>query len=84
MRVISQDGRYDIPYEQAALLRYGNRIHLMSQNFSGVEGITDNPVIAECSTEEKASKAMEECRWTWWKHNGFITFQFPADEDIEV
>ena len=28
--------------------------------------------------------AMEECRFVWWKHNGFMIFQFPADEDIEV
>lgn len=62
MRVISQDGRYDIPYEQAALLIYGSRIYLMSQNFSGVERIISDPVIAEYSTEEKAIKAMDMCR----------------------
>ena len=62
MRVISQDGCYDIPYEQAMLLRYGSRIYLMSQNFSGVERIISDPVIAEYSTEEKAIKAMEMCR----------------------
>lgn len=84
MRVISQDGRYDIPYGQVMLLRYGSRIYLMSQNFSGVERIISDPVIAEYSAEEKAIKAMEECRWAWWKHNGFMIFQFPADEDIEV
>lgn len=84
MRVISQDGRYDIPYGQAMLLRYVNRIYLMSQNFAGVERIISDPVIAEYSTEEKAINAMEECRFVWWKHNGFMIFQFPADEDIEV
>ena len=84
MRVISQDGRYDIPYGQAMLLRYVNRIYIMSQNFAGVEKIISDPVIAEYSTEEKAIKAMEECRWTWRKHNGFMIFQFPADKDIEV
>lgn len=84
MRVISQDGCYDIPYEQATLQRCKEKIYLMSKNFFGVEGIIVNTVIAEYSTEEKAIKAMEECRWTWWKHNGFMIFQFPADEDIEV
>ena len=34
--------------------------------------------------DHEVLKDMEECRWQWWKHNGFITFQFPADEDIEV
>ena len=62
MRVISQDGRYDIPYGQAMLLRYGSSIYIMSQNFSGVERIISDPVIAEYSTEEKAIKAMEMCR----------------------
>lgn len=51
MRVISQDGCYDIPYEQAALQRCKEKIYLMSKNFFDVEGITVNPVIAEYSTE---------------------------------
>lgn len=84
MRVISQDGCYDIPYEQVMLQRYKEKIYLMNNNLAGVEDIIGDPVIAEYYTEEKANKAMEECRWAWWKHNGFITFQFPADEDIEV
>lgn len=53
-------------------LRYRDakkKIYLMSKNFFGVEGIIVNPVIAEYSTEEKAIKAMEECRW----HGGNIT-----------
>ena len=62
MRVISQDGRYDIPYGQAMLLRYGSRIYLMSRNFTGVERTISDQVIAEYSTEEKAIKAMEMCR----------------------
>lgn len=62
MRVISQDGCYDIPYEQAMLLRCGRRICLMSRNFIGVERTISDPVIAEYSTEEKAIKAMEMCR----------------------
>ena len=62
MRVISQDGCYDIPYEQAMLLRYGSRIYLMSRNFTGVERTISDQVIAEYSTEEKAIKAMEMCR----------------------
>lgn len=84
MRVISQDGCYDIPYEQVMLQRYKEKIYLMNNNLAGVEDIIGDPVIAEYSTEEKAIKAMEECRWAWWKHNGFMIFQFPADEDIEV
>lgn len=47
-------------------------------------GSSDYIQLASYSAEEKAIKAMEECRWTWWKYNGFMIFQFPADEDIEV
>lgn len=39
MRVISQDGCYDIPYEQAALQRYKEKIYLMRKNFFGDEDI---------------------------------------------
>lgn len=84
MRVICQDGCYDIPYEQVMLQRYKEKIYLMNNNLAGVEDIIGDPVIAEYSTEEKAVKAMEECRWAWLKHNGFMIFQFPTDEDIEV
>lgn len=62
MRIISQDGRYDMPYERVMLLRYKEKIYLMSKDFAGVEGIIGDPVIAEYSTKEKAIKAIEMCR----------------------
>ena len=68
MRIISQDGCYDIPYEQVTLLRFKEGIYLMSKNFAGVEGITEDPMIAEYSTEEKAIKAMEMCRQEYGKY----------------
>lgn len=81
MRVISQDGYYDIPYEQAVVSRLGRTVVAYPLNDLGS---SDYIQLASYSAEEKAIKAMEECRWQWWKHNGFITFQFQADEDIEV
>lgn len=81
MRVISQDGCYDIPYEQAVVSRLGRTVVAYPLNDLGS---SDYIQLASYSTEEKAIKAMEECRWTWRKHNGFMIFQFPADEDIEV
>lgn len=65
MRVISQDGCYDIPYEQVMLQRYKEKIYLMNNNLAGVEDIIGDPVIAGYSTEEKAVKAMEERCWAW-------------------
>ena len=90
MRIISQDGCYDMPYEQVMLRRYKENIYLMNRNFCGVEGIVADPIIAKYSTEEKAIKAMEVCRE---KYQGFFTkgncmldhpkvFRFPADDEI--
>lgn len=62
MRIISQDGCYDMPYEQVMLQRYKENIYLMNRNFCGVEGIVADTIIAKYSTEEKAIKAMEMCR----------------------
>lgn len=81
MRVISQDGCYDIPYEKAVVSRLGRTVVAYPLNDLGS---SDYIQLASYSTEEKAIKAMEECSWTWWKYNGFMIFQFPADEDIEV
>lgn len=86
MRVISQDGCYDIPYEQAMLLRYGSRIYLMIRKFTGVERTISDQVIAEYSTEEKAIKAMKMCREYYdsifFEPQSEI-FQFPAEEEVE-
>lgn len=58
MRIISQDGCIDLPYEKVMLQRYKKEIYLIG----GVENIIEDPVIAEYSNEEKAIKAMEACR----------------------
>lgn len=76
MRVISQDGSVDMPYEKIALYLSCKQIVAKHEE--------TKYLLATYPTREKAIKAMEECRWTWRKHNGFMIFQFPADEDIEV
>lgn len=56
MRIISQDGTYDFPYEQTSIAVYGKEI-------AGYR--LDNTcccTLARYSTEEKAIKAMEMCR----------------------
>lgn len=54
MRVISQDGTIDMPYEQVIIMRHDKSIYLM-------EHLTED-VVAKYSTEEKAKKAMEMLR----------------------
>lgn len=55
MRIISQDGTIDVPYENADLERKGKIISVWT--LDNVYGS-----FARYSTEEKAIKAMEMCR----------------------
>lgn len=55
MRIISQDGTIDVPYEHTTLIRVGTEIYLSSIKLR-------DTLIAKYSTEEKAIKAMEMCR----------------------
>ena len=62
MRVISQDGTIDMPYDSVIIQRFGREIYFLNKNLTGVEPLTDDMQIAEYSTEEKAKKAMEMLR----------------------
>ena len=68
MRVISQDGTIDIPYEEVIIQRFESRIYFLNKNLTGVETLNDDIQIAEYSTEEKAKKAMEELRYAYICH----------------
>lgn len=65
MRVISQDGTIDMPYEEVIIQRFKLRIYFLNKNLTGVESLNDDMQIAEYSTEEKAKKAMEMLRDTY-------------------
>lgn len=62
MRVISQDGTLDMPYEEVIIQRFKSRIYFLNKNLTGVESLSDDMQIAEYSTEEKAIKAMKMLR----------------------
>lgn len=70
MRVISQDGTIDIPYEEVIIQRFRSRIYFMNKNLTGVESLSDDVQIAEYSTEAKALKAMEMLK----EHYGLLSF----------
>ena len=96
MRIISQDGCFDIPYEQAVLTRRKEKI------YADIADVIFE-IIGEYSTEEKAIKAMEMCREKYLSRmelnggydivNGCYVqpnywvlpkvFQFPKEEDVE-
>lgn len=62
MRVISQDGTIDLPYEQVIIQRFQKYIYFLNKNLAGVEQLVSEMVVAKYSTEEKAKKAMEVLR----------------------
>lgn len=62
MRVISQDGTIDVPYEMVVIQEFRNAIYFLNRNLSGVEDLTSDIMLAEYSTKAKAIKAMEMLR----------------------
>ena len=64
MRLISQDGTFDVPYEQVVIQRYSDGIYWLNKNLIGVEsgGISEDFKIASYSSEAKAIKVMEMLR----------------------
>lgn len=96
MRIVSQDGCYDLPYEQTVVLREETHILVRTMEYEDLR-------IASYYTEEKAIKAMEMCRQEYGKYygvqggvspiTGAVTqpgiftypkvFQFPKEEEIE-
>lgn len=71
MRVISQDGTKDFPYDSSSVSIYGGcvngRIYVRMQLCGGYDDSVD---VADYSTKEKAIKAMEMLR----EHNEGVTF----------
>lgn len=65
MRVISQDGTIDIPYESVIIQRFKSTIYFLNKNLTGVEQLVSDMDIATYSTEGKAEKAMEMLRGTY-------------------
>ena len=97
MRIISQDGTVDIPYEQCVIQRFKEKIYFLNKNLTGVEQLVCDIEMASYSSEEKAEKAMEMLREKYKDYakatnkSNFFTmfdypkvFQFPQDEDVEV
>ena len=62
MRVISQDGTIDMPYEMVVVKRFGKAVYFLNRNLTGAENWVRDIELAKYSTEEKAKKAMEMLR----------------------
>lgn len=73
MRVISQDGKSDIPYEHFAFSIVGNGSGysiIATRNIAEPPEVAINSVIATYLTKEKAIKAMEMLK----EHYGLLSF----------
>lgn len=96
MRVISQDGTKDFPYDSSSVSIYGGcvngRIYVRMQLCGGYDDSVD---VADYSTKAKALKAMKMLREAFFenKHEEAYRegiyyyspcFQFPQDDEIEV
>ena len=77
MRIISQDRKIDVPYEQVVIQQYKGKIYFLNKNLTGVESI-DDIEIASYSTEEKAEKAMEMLRTAY--AGRFVTSADASDD----
>lgn len=93
MRVISQDGTIDVPYEMVVIQRFEEDVYFLNRNLTGVEDLISDIRLAKYSAEAKAIKAMEMLREAWingtieFTHGIYhrnIIFQFPQDDEIEV
>lgn len=65
MRVISQDGTIDVPYEMVVIQRFEEDIYFLNRNLTGVEDLISDIRLAKYSAEAKAIKAMEMLRETY-------------------
>lgn len=76
MRVISQNGMIDVPYEMTAFHMAGGTIRM---NMVGDTG--KGTIIAQYSTQEKALKSLEQMRDVLY-HTPERVFRFPQDDEI--
>lgn len=69
MRTISQDGAFDVPYENSVV--FIDTRGVRDKAFVRMQAIGDDEasIMAQYSSEEKAKKAMEELRYAYMCHN---------------
>jgi hypothetical protein len=80
MRIISQDGTIDMPYEICSVWCHGSVI------MCDMCGDNTNTILATYSAEEKAKKAMKMLREDYKRCevcHYLKAFQFPAEEELE-
>lgn len=82
MRVISQDGTIDVPYEMVVIQRFEEDVYFLNRNLTGVEDLISDITLAEYSTKEKAIKAMEMLREQYKRLETLKLYTKGSREDI--
>lgn len=78
MRLISQTGDIDVPYESSAIARADGLIVAYSVNYD-----SNKIVMGIYSTEEKAKKVMERLHNIYAEFTiANIVFRFPKDDEV--
>ena len=84
MRVISQNGMIDLPYEKLVVsVNMRNQCEVIAWDASNIAS-DSYLVLATYSSVEKSHRAMEMLRDEWIDYASEGLFQFPADEEVEV
>lgn len=85
MRVISQDGTKDFPYDSSLFFVYAGcingRIYVRMQLCGGYDDSVD---VADYSTKEKAVKAMEMLRQEYLRETTINQTKKVTDEIVEI
>lgn len=84
VRIISQDGTVDVPYEMVVIQRYRNAIYFLNRNLTGVENLINDITLAEYSTEAKAIKAMKMLRKAYTGSVAIFQNAEPTDKVVEA
>ena len=82
MRILSQDGLTDIPYEQCGFIVFFNELFSGNWDINANIGGNKSYKMAEYSTEEKARKAMEMLHEVYIAHENYK--KLDGDVQIEV
>ena len=80
MRLISQTGDIDIPYDSSTIVRAGELIVAYSVNY-----YSKKIVMGMYSTEEKAKKVMEMLHRAYHDavtHDNVSAFRLPEDDEV--
>lgn len=84
VRIISQDGTMDVPYEMVVIQRFEEEIYFLNRNLTGVEDFISDIRLAKYSTEAKAIKAMKMFRKAYTGSVAIFQNVEPTDKVVEA